>query len=269
MRHRAFTLMELLVVITILALLMTLSVSVLSGVRQRARTVACRANIRSLLMSLQQYDAAHGMLPYGFDFEKGRESPRGYMGDARYELPGWWWYHFAGVVSDRSQEVLKVLRCPSSRLDDPMLDRDPLCGKYGVNRALCKGSPDWARSVYKKNFVGRPLSLDDLGRPGSTLLLADSGYSLICWWNASAEPPVTFNEEHYIEDTAYVPGLAINKDKYLRPGQTTDAIGGRHPSKTVNVGFADGHAELKPAGELLVEKVADGQYTNTFLWQGR
>ena len=269
MRHRAFTLTELLVVITILALLMTLSVSVLSGVRQRARTVACGANIRQLGLGLRQYDDVYQTFPHGFDFKGGCKAPGGWMGDARYELPGWWWYHFTGVVSERSQEMVKLLQCPSSRLDDPMLDRDPLCGKYGVNRALCKGSPDWARSLYKKDFVGRPLSLDDLGRPGSTLLVADSGYSLICWWNATAEPPVTFNEEHYIEDTSYVPGLAINKDKYLRPGQTADAIGGRHPNKTVNVGFADGHAELKPAGELLVEKAPDGQYTNTLLWQGR
>jgi prepilin-type N-terminal cleavage/methylation domain-containing protein/prepilin-type processing-associated H-X9-DG protein len=268
MKRRAFTLIELLVVISIVALLAAVSFPVLSGVCQQAKTVACRANIHQLLLSLHDYDADHQSLPYGFDFKGGQLPPGGYVGDARVEMVGWWWFHYAGIIRNRSQEARKVLRCPASRLDDPMLDNDPLCGKYGVNRALCKGSPSWYRGMYKKDFVGRPVSIGSLRHPGSTLLIVDSGYGIISAWNAMAEPPVTFDED-YLEDTTYVPGLEINKDKDLRPGQTWDAIGGRHPHRTVNVGFADGHAERKAAQELLVEQGTDGEYTNTVLWQGR
>jgi prepilin-type processing-associated H-X9-DG protein len=55
----------------------------------------------------------------------------------------------------------------------------------------------------------------------------------------------------------------------LWPGQTWDAIGGRHPNKTVNIGFADGHAELKPACDLLVERGEDEEYSNMVLWHGQ
>ncbi len=184
--------------------------------------------------------------------------------------PGWWWFHSAGAVRNKFREGMKLLQCPSKRLDDPQLDSDLLCGNYGVNRALCKtaAATFFVRPLYKKDFAGTPLSLGSLHQPGSTLLLVDSGYSLICWWNATADPPVIL-DPNCIEDTAYVPGLEINKSKVLWPGQTADAIGGRHENRTVNVGFADGHADLRPARDLLVEKRKDGTYTNTRLWLGQ
>jgi prepilin-type processing-associated H-X9-DG protein len=230
--------------------------------------IACRANIHQLLLSLHDYDADHQSLPYGFDLKNGAKVPGGPLGNQGFDTPGWWWFHYTGDVRNRSRAGTKLVRCPSKRLDDPDLDDDPLCGNYGVNRALCKVSPSCVRALYKKDFAGTPSSISSLQQPGSTLLIVDSGYSLICWWNATADPPVKFNS-NYIEDVSYVPGLEINKDKALWAGQTTDAIGGRHPNKTVNVGFADGHADPKPASDLLVEKIEDSQYTNTHLWLGQ
>jgi len=265
MRPRAFTLIELLVVISITALLMAVLLPALGRVRQQARATACRANIHQLLISLHQYDSEHHSLPYGFDKLRPGTPPGGFVGSMAYEVPGWWWFHYAGIVRNRSREALKAVQCPSKRLDDPALNKDPLCGNYGVNRALCKSS--WALKPYSESFVGTPLSLGDLRNPGSTLLVVDSGYGLTCWWLATAEPPSALGKAG-MEDTAYIPGLKINTSITVRPGQTADAIGGRHPNKTVNIGFADGHADLQPAGGLLVEKVKDDQYTNTRLWQG-
>jgi prepilin-type processing-associated H-X9-DG protein len=69
------------------------------------------------------------------------------------------------------------------------------------------------------------------------------------------------------EDAAYVPGLNdINKEKAL-PGLEWDAINGRHPNKTVNVGFVDGHVERRGVEELFVEKTETG-YNNRYpLWR--
>jgi prepilin-type processing-associated H-X9-DG protein len=257
--------MELLVVTTILALLMAVLFPVFSRSRQQAKTLRCRANIRDLVISLHNYEAESQSLPYGFDVKRKGKPPAGYQGYATFDTPGWWWVDFAKVVRYKSAKGPDLLRCPSSRLDDPTLDRDPLCGKYGVNRSLCKTRT--GGKSYTEEFVGAPLSIAGLPHPGSTLLLVDAGYSLICWWQAAAEPPVALGDL-YIEDTSYVPGLEINKGRDLWPGQTWDAIGGRHPNKTVNVGFADGHADLKPARDLLVEKGKDAQYSNMVLWQG-
>ena len=269
MRHRAFTLVELLVVISIIALLAAISFPLLVGSRQRAKAITCRANIHELLVSLTAYDNEHQSLPYGYDLKGGVNPPGGYVGNLALDAPGWWWFHFAGVIRDKSRTARKLLQCPSKRLDDPKLNTDLLCGNYGANRALCKVPLDSARSLYKKDdFVGVPLSITSLKQPGSTLLVSDSGYSLICWWNTTADPPYSL-DPGYIEDTSYIPGLEINKNKILKTGQTSDALGGRHPNKTVNVGFVDGHADLHQASELLVEKTKDGAYTNTRLWLGQ
>jgi prepilin-type processing-associated H-X9-DG protein len=266
MRSRAFTLVELLVVISIVILLAALSFGVLRGSRERARTVACCANVRHLALSLYQYDNDYGSLPYGFDFERKGRPPGGYVGSASRHLPGWWWFHYTGVIRNGSREELKLLQCPSKRLEDPQLQRDPLFGNYGVNRSLCKST--WAPESYGDSFVGMPLSLGTLPCPGSTLLIVDNGYSLACWWHATVEPPVTLKCT-YPDDVAYIPGLEINKNKTVWPGQSYDAKDGRHPNKTVNVGFADGHADTKRASELLMTRAKSEGYTNTVLWQGQ
>jgi prepilin-type processing-associated H-X9-DG protein/prepilin-type N-terminal cleavage/methylation domain-containing protein len=266
MRRYAFTLMELLVVIGVLALLMAFLFSALSRSRQQAKTLRCRANIRDLMISLHSYEEECQSFPYGFDVTRRDKPPAFYQGDPSFDTPGWWWFDFAKVARYKSAKGPNLLYCPSSRLDDPKLDRDPLCGKYGVNRSLCKTRT--GVKPYTDAFVGAPLSIASLRRPGSTLLLVDAGYSLICWWQAAAEPPVPLGDL-YIEDTSYVPGLEINKGRNLWPGQTWDAVGGRHPNKTVNVGFADGHADLKPARDLMIEKGNDGRYSNTILWEGQ
>jgi prepilin-type N-terminal cleavage/methylation domain-containing protein/prepilin-type processing-associated H-X9-DG protein len=268
MKHRGFTLVELLAVIAILAFLAALLLPALGRSRRQAQAVACRANIHQLLLSLHSYEAQYHSLPYGFDmnFRKGLP-PGGYPGNPAFDTPGWWWFNFAGVIRDRSAEGLKVLRCPASRLGDRALDQSILCGKYGANPSLCKTTPD-AHLFKNTSFAGAPLSTSHLVRPGSTLLVVDSGYGLIRWWQATADPPVALGDT-YIQDTSYIPGLAINKSRSLWPGQSWDAIGGRHPNKTVNVGFADGHAELRPADDLLVEKTGEGTYSNILLWQGQ
>lgn len=268
MRHRAFTLVELLVVISVIAILMAISFPVFSRFREQAKSIACQANVHELLVSLTAYDNEHQSLPYGFDVKHGANPPGGYVGNMLWDTPGWWWFHYAGVIGGKSRSGTKLLQCPSKRLDNPALNNDLLCGNYGANRALCKVPSVCSRRLFKDDFAGTPLSISSLKQPGSTLLIADSGYSLLSWWNVTADPPCSLDPT-CIEDTSYAPGLAINKDKILKTGQAADAVSGRHPNKTMNIGFADGHADLKPAGDLLVEKTEDGQYTNTRLWLGQ
>jgi prepilin-type processing-associated H-X9-DG protein len=115
-------------------------------------------------------------------------------------------------------------------------------------------------------FIGVPLRSTDISHPGQTLLVFDSGYSMINWWHAADIPPVPLGNST-IEDTAYIPGLWINKKRALWPGQEEDAVNGRHPNKTVNVGFADGHISRTKADRLLVEKTADGYKNLHLLWR--
>ena len=61
-RHtwRAFTLVELLVVVSIIAMLMGILLPVLSRVRRSARSVVCLANVKRLAMAGMMYAQANG-----------------------------------------------------------------------------------------------------------------------------------------------------------------------------------------------------------------
>jgi prepilin-type processing-associated H-X9-DG protein len=65
-RLNAFTLVELLVVIGIIAALIGILLPVLSGVQARGRDLKCQSNIRQLLQAVHGYAAEHkGSMPYG------------------------------------------------------------------------------------------------------------------------------------------------------------------------------------------------------------
>ena len=139
-----------------------------------------------------------------------------------------------------------------------------LCGNYGVNLSICKIT---SGSKSQSEFLGIPLSSINISHPSRTLLMLDSGYSMISWWHVTNIPPTPL-VGNVNENSAYVPGLEINKEKtFLWPGQELDAINGRHPNKTINVGFADKHVEHKEAEELFVEKTVGGYINSYPLWQ--
>ncbi len=262
MSRRAFTLIELLVVIATLALLIAILLPILRVSRQHVKTVLCGSNIKQLFYGLDMYETDNQTFPYGFHFSL-TPPPGGYPGYLEYDRIGGWWFNFIEGFYKKSDSKRTVVKCPSKQLRNPKLKNNILCGNYGVNWSVCKSSDDFQSN--REEFVGTPLSSNDITHHGRTLLIVDSGYSLISWWHVTDVPPVSFGST--IEDTAYVPGLEINKDKNLWPGQEWDAINGRHPNKIVNVGFADGHVSRQKADDLFVEKT-DAGYKNRFpLWK--
>lgn len=261
MKHRGFTLIELLMAIAMVVLLLALLIPVLNSVRQRARTLTCSSNIRALTLGLIMYENKNEAFPYGFSYNS-KPPPGDYVGHAAQDRIGWWWLNFMEGYVKKSKGNTTVFNCPSKQLNSPRLRENILCGNYGVNLSICKISNDIPS---KKEFVGAPLGDEDIPHPSQSLLILDSGYSIISWWHAADVPPVSLNN-YMIEDAAYVPGLKINKDKKLKRGQEQDAKEGRHPNKMVNVGFADGHVARKKADDLFVERTAE-TYTNKIpLW---
>ncbi len=263
MRYPAFTLIELLVVIAIIALLMAVLVPVLHSTRQSAKTALCSSNIKQLLLGLSLYENENKTLPYALDDTPGRQSPPGgYPGFIQYDRAGWWWFSYIEGYYNKAGRRKTVLFCPSKKLINPNLKNNILCGNYGVNQSICK-SATGRRS--RAEFIGTPLRSSGIKHPGRTLLVVDSGYSMINWWHAADKPPLRLDSS-IIEDTAYIPGLEINKERDFWPGQQNDAINGRHPNRTVNVGFADGHIGRKKADDLFVEKIDDGYKNRSPLW---
>jgi len=262
MSRPGFTLIELLMVIAIITFLMAISVPSLQNSRQHAKAVLCGSNVRQLFFGLNMYETENETFPYAFDDTLLEPPPGGHPGNFAFDRKGWWWFNYISDYSRKNKGKKAALWCPSRQVKDIRLKDYVLHGNYGVNQSVCKSSP--GRKSHAE-FSGTPLSSSDIPHPSQTLLIVDSGYSLISWWHVTDVPPVLLGST--IEDAAYVPGLEINKDKNLWPGQEWDAINGRHPNKTVNVGFADGHVSRKKADDLFVEKIAEDYKNKSPLWQ--
>lgn len=276
MRRTGFTLIELLVVIAIIAVLISIVVPALRAAKQQARAVACASNIKQLVLLLAMYDQENGTLPHGFDDSAFGTliPPGGYPGIATHDMMGWWWFHFLSGTAGQHSGKETIFWCPSRSAKDPSPKANVLCGNYGVNRSICRDAPG-ITGIIGSEFVGRPLGLHQIRRPGETLLIVDSGYSLVSWRGATnaASPYFEYFENPQREGSFYVPGLAINSQRLLggtiSAGCEQDAVNGRHPNKTINVIFADGHLAHLKADDLFVDE-AGGKYRNRSpLWRPR
>lgn len=253
MNRSGFTLIELLVVVAILAVLASILFPALRAAKHQTLSVICESNVKQLSMALILYEQENYSFPHGFDASglPERVPPGGCPGSGGYDSQGWWWFHSISGMEE-SFEKGGVLWCPSRTVEDPYI----LCGNYGVNRAICKDS--WA-SVGDE-FKGKPQGLNEIRHPSLTLLITDSGYSLISWRAAISGPNQHF-ENTKRDGAFYVPGLSTNEKRAISPGFEEDATKGRHIFKTVNVGFTDGHIDRVRAERLLVEE-ANGIYKN-------
>jgi prepilin-type N-terminal cleavage/methylation domain-containing protein len=129
-RMRGFTLVELLVVITIIGVLIALLLPAVQAAREAARRASCGNNLKQIGLGLHLYHDAHGQLPAGwrgYDANTGGPEPLG--------RPGWGWaacvlpfaeqgntvgslVHFDKPIdapenTNACKLVLTLFRCPS------------------------------------------------------------------------------------------------------------------------------------------------------------
>ena len=121
-KRTAFTLIELLVVISIIALLLSILMPSLGKIKDQARSVVCRTNLRQLILAYELYitdhdsKALHSNL--GRDMWFLQIAP--YIGDNRYKED----------PTENLEGVMQTLWCPSTK--DP-LDPDDV-GCWGSNK---------------------------------------------------------------------------------------------------------------------------------------
>jgi prepilin-type processing-associated H-X9-DG protein len=262
MKQTGLTLVELLVAVAVVTLFMATLLPCLQNSRSQAKAVLCTSNVKQLVIGLLVYEAENANFPYALDSTPKEPPVGGYAGNLAYDRAGWWWFDYISDYSrpgysSKGEGRKPVLWCPSRKIRNYKLEAHVLHGNYGVNQSICKSSSGRENRV---EFVGKPIRATDVLHSSQTLLIVDSGYAMINWWHVTSKPPEPLGNT--IEDTAYIPGLRINEKKNLWPGQEWDAIGGRHPKKSVNVGFADGHSGRTETNELFVEKIGNDSYKN-------
>ncbi|MGD1042088.1 MAG: type II secretion system protein [Sedimentisphaerales bacterium] len=133
MRNRAFTIVELLVVISVVAVLMAILMPALAGARQRGQAVVCLSNLRQLAIASQLYvNSNDGFYPiaymnkltdsefvsYAWDFTRIQK----FSPFEQEVIPGLLW---------EGQTIEKVQQCPSFKGDATWL-LDPYTG-YNYN----------------------------------------------------------------------------------------------------------------------------------------
>lgn len=264
MKFKGFTLVELLLVIGIIGLLTALLVPALRGAKEQARSGQCRSNIRNIGVGFSLYQTENKSFPYAFvpPSLQSAVPPGGYMGDPAFDRMGWWWFHFLADYMGEISQSPSLFHCPSRTVADPELNENLLCGNYGVNVSVVKYAA--GKEAYR-DFIGNPPDSSQFPYPEETMMILDAGYATICWWHATANPPVSLGSSR--EEMSYVPGLEINTERPVWHSLEDDAVSGRHGDKNVHVGFVDGHVTSRQADRLLVHEI-NGEYRNRSpLWQ--
>jgi prepilin-type N-terminal cleavage/methylation domain-containing protein len=103
-RRHAFTLVELLVVIGIIALLISMLLPALNRARQQANSIDCQARLRQMGQALAIYVVDNkGLLPYGcVAHQYANPSSPPWTASTADAEPFWWWMFSLGQIMNRS-----------------------------------------------------------------------------------------------------------------------------------------------------------------------
>jgi prepilin-type N-terminal cleavage/methylation domain-containing protein/prepilin-type processing-associated H-X9-DG protein len=287
--RRAFTLVELLVTIGIIAILIALLLPTLSRVQAQARSVKCMANLRQIVLGLTSYSTQnYGFIVPAFNLPFAPGATTNWTGGPQQPLDGWasilardGFVPTSGEDQAPGQATYvastdTVFYCPET-LDIAGVSE----GQTGTNQADPRGWADWPM-VFPVVGGDSGLKLDTTIPERNFNQVFRIGY----WFNAynpigGAVTNILQNDLYYSGSYGFGPdangvymglhkvtnirflsrmivvadGLYMGRQSVDQIGMTNCRIGYRHPgpkgqNTIANAGFADGHVESLSGSEF-------------------
>jgi prepilin-type N-terminal cleavage/methylation domain-containing protein/prepilin-type processing-associated H-X9-DG protein len=212
----AFTLIELLVVVAIIAILAGMIMPALARGRDKARAAACQSNLRQLAMAASMYDTDYGSYPIGWP------RPEWLTG----AFPPIWYSQLQPYVGRSAKEAGKgIFICPSS-----------IQRKDQKATAALQAGGFWGYLAYAQNGVinngEKGIGSRNLQDPVGTILYGDTD-----GWDACLYPDGTGSG-----NVCYRHSGGNERSSDTDRGVAGAAKKGKFRA---NLGFADGHVELR------------------------
>lgn len=248
----AFTLVELLVVIGIIALLMGMLIPTVAGTRRQSRSLQCASNIRQLCIGIFGYAA---------------ENKNRFPSNLPTPSPGTYWdlaTNAAGYVSTDGPTKNSVFTCPD--------DLEGARRSYSMNT--------WASSAPNTDIVNltpkRGIYWGPTPREGSRIILITESWSHMNFLDGRESNHVIGYRgitagQRFGGGTGIAPpvdfgifGKANSELAFARHRPRNSPASGTQPIGAVNIGYLDGHVALKTHGDLVDPET--GKSTLDSLW---
>jgi prepilin-type N-terminal cleavage/methylation domain-containing protein/prepilin-type processing-associated H-X9-DG protein len=149
-----FTLVELLVVISIIGILVALLLPAVQTAREAARRIQCTNNLRQLGLAMQSYESAHGELPPGYLSHS--HDPNANRDSTTWDAaPGWGWMAYLLPFVEETAIATAL------DMDRPIWDqRNREAIRYTPNGLLCPSSTGGRSSFLITDESQNPIRFD-------------------------------------------------------------------------------------------------------------